>query len=216
MFTKILVANRGEIAISAFRAGHGLGVNTVAVFLYEDCNSIHRQKADEAYKIGEEGHPTGTYLNVEEAIRVDKESGAAAILPGAMVSCPRRWISPEPLRGPGSSSSARWARRFNGRETCGSFACCLCHGAPRAAHLGRQRRRRIPESVGGWDRIPGLRQGCCRGRPWDSSRRHPRPAGRVAIRCDVRSRKRLGDDTMFAEQAFLRPRHIEVQILANE
>ena len=52
MFSKILVANRGEIAIRAFRAAYELGAKTVAVFPYEDRNSIHRQKADEEYRIG--------------------------------------------------------------------------------------------------------------------------------------------------------------------
>ena len=64
MFSKILVANRGEIAIRAFRAGYELGAKTVAVFPNEDRNSIHRQKADEAYLIGEEGHPVRAYLDV--------------------------------------------------------------------------------------------------------------------------------------------------------
>ena len=57
MFSKILVANRGEIAIRAFRAAYELGAKTVAVFPYEDRNSIHRLKADEAYLIGERGPP---------------------------------------------------------------------------------------------------------------------------------------------------------------
>ena len=57
MFTKILVANRGEIAIRAMRAAFELGAKTVAVFPYEDRNSMHRLKADEAYQIGEKGHP---------------------------------------------------------------------------------------------------------------------------------------------------------------
>ncbi|PAU82530.1 hypothetical protein CK505_18065, partial [Kocuria sp. WN036] len=82
MFSKILVANRGEIAIRAFRAAYELGAKTVAVFPYEDRNSIHRQKADEAYRIGEEGHPVRAYLDVEEIVRVAKESGADAIYPG--------------------------------------------------------------------------------------------------------------------------------------
>src|SRR5918995_3493235 len=82
MFSKILVANRGEIAIRAFRAGYELGAKTVAVFPNEDRNSIHRQKADEAYLIGEEGHPVRAYLDVDEIIRVAKESGADAIYPG--------------------------------------------------------------------------------------------------------------------------------------
>ncbi len=82
MFSKILVANRGEIAIRAFRAGYELGAKTVAVFPNEDRNSIHRQKADEAYLIGEEGHPVRAYLDVDEVVRVAKESGADAIYPG--------------------------------------------------------------------------------------------------------------------------------------
>ena len=82
MFSKILVANRGEIAIRAFRAAYELGAKTVAVFPYEDRNSMHRLKADEAYQIGERGHPVRAYLDVAEIIRVAKESGADAIYPG--------------------------------------------------------------------------------------------------------------------------------------
>src|ERR1700709_1249733 len=82
MFTKILVANRGEIAIRAFRAAFELGAKTVAVYPYEDRNSLHRLKADEAYLIGEEGHPVRAYLDVAEIIRVAKDSGADAIYPG--------------------------------------------------------------------------------------------------------------------------------------
>src|ERR1700712_5991990 len=82
MFAKILVANRGEIAIRAFRAAYELGAKTVAVFPYEDRNPLHRLKADEAYLIGEEGHPVRAYLDVSEIIRVAKESGADAIYPG--------------------------------------------------------------------------------------------------------------------------------------
>src|ERR1700712_3797042 len=82
MFKKILVANRGEIAIRAFRAAYELGAKTVAVFPYEDRNSMHRLKADEAYQIGEKGHPVRAYLDVSEIIRVAKQSGADAIYPG--------------------------------------------------------------------------------------------------------------------------------------
>ena len=82
MFRKILVANRGEIAIRAMRAAYELGALTVAVYPYEDRNSLHRLKADEAYLIGEEGHPVRAYLDVSEIIRVAKESGADAIYPG--------------------------------------------------------------------------------------------------------------------------------------
>ena len=82
MFSKILVANRGEIAIRAFRAAVELGMRTVAVFPYEDRFSLHRMKADEAYQIGERGHPLRAYLTIEEIMRVAQESGADAIYPG--------------------------------------------------------------------------------------------------------------------------------------
>ena len=52
MFSKVLVANRGEIAVRAFRAAYELGAQTVAVFPWEDRNAVHRIKADEAYLIG--------------------------------------------------------------------------------------------------------------------------------------------------------------------
>ncbi|WP_281182111.1 biotin carboxylase N-terminal domain-containing protein, partial [Aldersonia kunmingensis] len=82
MFTKVLVANRGEIAIRAFRAGYELGIGTVAVFPYEDRNSVHRLKADESYQIGEEGHPVRAYLSVDEIVAAAHNAGADAIYPG--------------------------------------------------------------------------------------------------------------------------------------
>jgi len=82
MFEKVLVANRGEIAIRAFRAAYELGVATVAVFPYEDRNSVHRLKADESYQIGAEGHPVRAYLSVQEIIATAQRCGADAIYPG--------------------------------------------------------------------------------------------------------------------------------------
>src|ERR1700736_2612753 len=82
MFSKVLVANRGEIAIRAFRAAYELGAGTVAVFPYEDRNSVHRLKADEAYEIGEGGHPVRAYLSVREIIAAAKRAGADAVYPG--------------------------------------------------------------------------------------------------------------------------------------
>ncbi|GAA3156438.1 hypothetical protein GCM10017687_88000 [Streptomyces echinatus] len=82
MFRKVLVANRGEIAIRAFRAGYELGARTVAVFPHEDRNSLHRLKADEAYEIGEPGHPVRAYLSVEEIVGAARRAGADAVYPG--------------------------------------------------------------------------------------------------------------------------------------
>ncbi|MEZ5716355.1 MAG: biotin carboxylase N-terminal domain-containing protein, partial [Paracoccaceae bacterium] len=81
-FNKILVANRGEIAIRVMRAANEMGKRTVAVFAEEDKLSLHRFKADEAYRIGEGLGPVAAYLSIPEIIRVAKESGADAIHPG--------------------------------------------------------------------------------------------------------------------------------------
>ena len=81
-FKKILIANRGEIAIRVMRAANELGKKTVAVYAEEDKLSLHRFKADEAYLIGEGLSPVGAYLSIAEIIRVAKDSGADAIHPG--------------------------------------------------------------------------------------------------------------------------------------
>ena len=79
---KILVANRGEIAIRVLRAAAELGIRTVAVFTYEDRYSLHRFKADEAYQIGNDNDPLKPYLNIEEILRVAKQNKINAIHPG--------------------------------------------------------------------------------------------------------------------------------------
>ena len=81
-FKKILIANRGEIAIRVMRAANELGKRTVAIYAEEDKLSLHRFKADEAYKIGEGLGPVAAYLSIDEIIRVAKLSGADAIHPG--------------------------------------------------------------------------------------------------------------------------------------
>ena len=81
-FQKILIANRGEIAIRVMRAANELGKKTVAVYAEEDKLGLHRFKADEAYRIGEGLGPVQAYLAIDEIMRVAKMSGADAIHPG--------------------------------------------------------------------------------------------------------------------------------------
>ncbi|PVH27642.1 pyruvate carboxylase [Pararhodobacter oceanensis] len=81
-FNKILVANRGEIAIRIMRAANELGKRTIAVYAEEDKLGLHRFKADEAYRIGEGMGPVAAYLSIPEIIRVAKQAGADAIHPG--------------------------------------------------------------------------------------------------------------------------------------
>ena len=81
-FKKILIANRGEIAIRVMRAANELGKKTVAIYAEEDKLSLHRFKADEAYLVGQGLSPVGAYLSIPEVIRVAKLCGADAIHPG--------------------------------------------------------------------------------------------------------------------------------------
>ena len=81
-FSKILIANRGEIAIRIMRAANEMGKRTVAVYAEEDKLGLHRFKADEAYRIGAGLGPVAAYLSIEEIIRVARACGADAIHPG--------------------------------------------------------------------------------------------------------------------------------------
>ena len=216
MFSKILVANRGEIAIRAFRASYELGAKTVAVFPYEDRNSIHRQKADEAYLIGEEGHPVRAYLDVDEVIRVAKESGADAIYPGY------GFLS----ENPGLARAAKEA----GITFVGPPAEVLELAGHKVHALEAARKAGIPvlksskpssdldELIAAADEIgfpifaKAVAGGGGRGMRRVDTREELPDALRSAMR---EADAAFGDPTMFLEQAVLRPRHIEVQILAD-
>ena len=106
MFSKVLVANRGEIAVRAFRAAVELGAQTVAVFPWEDRNSLHRLKADQSFQIGETGHPVRAYLSVEEILAAARTRAPTRSTRGTG-SCQRTPVSPRAAPGPGSPSSVR-------------------------------------------------------------------------------------------------------------
>lgn len=79
---KLLVANRGEIAIRVFRTTHELGIRTVAIYSYEDRFALHRFKADEAYLVGKSGEPIRSYLDIDAIIGLARDHGVEAIHPG--------------------------------------------------------------------------------------------------------------------------------------
>ena len=80
-FEKILIANRGEIAIRVMRACRELDIDTVAIYSSVDKNALHVKYADEAFPVGE-AHPSKSYLNMERIVDIAKKSGAEAIHPG--------------------------------------------------------------------------------------------------------------------------------------
>jgi pyruvate carboxylase len=216
MFTKILVANRGEIAIRAFRAAYELGAKTVAVYPYEDRNSMHRLKADEAYLIGEEGHPVRAYLDVAEIIRVAKESGADAIYPGY------GFLSENPdlaqaaadagitFIGPPSRVLEMAGNKVTAKQHAIEAGVPVLDSSPATTDIELL----LSEA----DRIgfPVFAKAVAGGGGRGMRRVERREDLRAALEAAMREAdSAFGDPTMFLEQAVVRPRHIEVQILAD-
>ncbi|WP_166971698.1 pyruvate carboxylase [Brevibacterium atlanticum] len=216
MFSKVLVANRGEIAVRAFRAAYELGASTVAVFPYEDRNSEHRMKADEAYMIGEEGHPVRAYLSVEEMLRVAKESGADAIYPGygflsenpdlarACAEAGITFIGPKAdvLELAGNKVQALAAARNAGIPVLDSTR----PSADIAQLLADAESMEYPLFV------KAVAGGGGRGMRRVAQASDLEDALKAAMR---EAEGAFGDPTVFIEQAVQRPRHIEVQVLAD-
>lgn len=216
MFSKVLVANRGEIAIRAFRAAYELGAGTVAVFPYEDRNSLHRLKADESYQIGEEGHPVRTYLSVDRIVETAVAAGADAIYPGygflsenpdLAAACANAGItfvgpSAEVLELTGNKARAIAAAKAAGLPVLASSEPSADVDALVAASEDMHFPIFVKAVAGGGGR--GMR----RVAEPDQLREAIEAASREADAA-------FGDPTVFLEQAVINPRHIEVQILAD-
>ena len=216
MISKILVANRGEIAIRAFRAAYEMGITTVAVYPYEDRNSQHRLKADESYQIGETGHPVRAYLSVDEIIRVAKQAGCDAVYPGygflsenpdlaaACAEAGITFVGPgaDVLELTGNKARAIAAARAAGLPVLTSSAPSASVDELVAASSSMEFPLFVKAVSGGGGR--GMR------RVTDAA------ALPEAIEAASReAESAFGDATVYLEQAVLNPRHIEVQILAD-
>ena len=216
MVTKILVANRGEIAIRAFRAAVELGKRTVAVYPYEDRYSLHRMKADEAYQIGEPGHPLRAYLDIAEIMRVAKLSGADAIYPGygflsenpdLARACEEAGIV---FIGPPASVLEMAGNKVTAKEHA------IRAGVPVLA--SSEATTDIDALVRAADEIgfPVFAKAVAGGGGRGMRRVDKPEALRDALEAAMREAETaFGDGRMFIEQAVVRPRHIEVQILAD-
>ena len=220
MISKVLVANRGEIAIRAFRAAYELGIGTVAVYPHEDRNSQHRLKADESYQIGEVGHPVRAYLSVDDIVDTARRAGADAIYPGygflsenpdLAAACAAAGItfvgpSAEALKLTGNKARAIAAAREAGLPVLASSAPSASVDDLVSALESGKAGMRFPLFVkavaGGGGR--GMRR---------VTEIAALPEAIEAASREAESA--FGDPTVYLEQAVLKPRHIEVQILAD-
>ena len=216
MFRKILVANRGEIAVRAFRASTELGAGTVAVFPWEDRLAEYRLKADESYQIGERGHPVRAYLDVAGIIRAAQDAGADAIYPGygflsenpdLAQACERAgitFIGPrhEVLELTGNKARAIAAAREAGLPTL--------RGSEPSEDVDTL--LAAAEDVGFPLFVKAVSGGGGRG-----MRRVDDPAALPAALAEAmrEADAAFGDARMYLEEAVVRPRHIEVQVLGD-
>ncbi len=216
MISKLLVANRGEIAIRAFRAAYEMGIATVAVYPYEDRNSLHRLKADESYQIGEVGHPVRAYLSVDEIIRVAKHSGADAVYPGygflsenpelaaACVEAGITFVGPsaQVLELTGNKARAIDAARAAGLPVLTSSAPSSSVDELVAAARDMTFPLFVKAVSGGGGR--GMRRVT-----------EPESLPEAVEAASREAESAFGDPEVYLEQAVINPRHIEVQILAD-
>ena len=216
MFRKVLVANRGEIAVRAFRAATELGAQTVAVFPHEDRKSEHVLKADEAYEIGQPGHPVRSYLDPEAVVAVAVDAGADAVYPGygflsenprlaeACAAAGVTFVGPpaDVLYLTGNKARAIAAAKAAGLPTLRSVEPSNDIDGLLGAAAGIGFPIFVKAVAGGGGR--GMRR--------VERQEDLREALEAAMR---EAESAFGDATVFLEEAVVDPRHIEVQILAD-
>ena len=215
-FKKLLVANRGEIAIRVFRAATELGIRTVAVYTYEDRYSLHRLKADEAYQIGADNDPLKPYLNIDEIIRIARKHGVDAIHPGyGFLSenvefarrCAKAGIT---FIGPRPQVMEALGDKVKAKAVAGKAGVPMIPGSSDFES---------EEDVAGWATkigypviLKAASGGGGRGmrvcRSEAELRKNYAEARKEALNA-------FGDDTVFLEKFIENPKHIEVQILGD-
>ena len=216
MIEALLVANRGEIAVRAFRAANELGVRSIAVYVPEDRDSVHRLKADESYEIGVAGHPVSTYLDAQLVVDLAVSVGADAIYPGYgfMAELPVLARCCEAAGvcfvGPPAAVLGLAGDKTRAREVA------LAAGVPVLAASEPVRNaaaaRKAAVELGYPLFVKAALGGGGRGMRLVSSPEELPAALDGAIR---EAQAAFGDGTVYLEQAMAHARHIEVQILAD-
>ena len=217
IFRKIMVANRGEIAIRILRAISELHIKSVAVFTHEDRYSLHRYKADEAYQIGSNDDPLKPYLNIEAIISVAKENDVEAIHPGYgflsenvhfAARCREEGIT---FIGPFPEVMAQLGDKITAKKVARAAAVPVIEDNQEILTdegVAKEEATRIgypvilKASAGGGGR--GMRVV-----------RSEKELIKFYNEAKSEAGKAFGDDTIFLEKYVENPKHIEVQILAD-
>jgi pyruvate carboxylase len=215
--SKLLVANRGEIAIRILRACNELEIRTVAVYTYEDRYSLHRYKADEAYQLGAEQDPLKPYLDIEAIIAVARASGADAIHPGygflsENFAFARRCAEEGLLFiGPDPEVMQQLGDKVRAKEIARQCAVPLIESS-QVELTGIEAARAEATRIGFPLMLKAAAGGGGRGMRVIRSEEELLKAFDEARR---EARNAFGDDTVFFEKFIDEPKHIEVQIVAD-
>ncbi|WP_020395792.1 pyruvate carboxylase [Thiolinea disciformis] len=214
---KLLVANRGEIAIRILRAAAELGLRTVSIYTYEDRFSPHRYKADEAWQVGKDDEPLKPYLDIEAIIAVAKRTGADGIHPGyGFLSENVRFASrcrEEGITfvGPSPEAMQKLGDKVAAKEIAIAAGLPIIEDSKQALtsiDIARQEAERIgyplmmkAASGGGGRGMRVIREASQLEQSYNDARNE--------------ALKAFGDNTVFLEKYIDSPKHIEVQILGD-
>ena len=220
MFTRVLIANRGEIAIRVARAAHALGIETVAVHPAADSDCLHTQFANEAHRLATQADasPVSSYLDIEQLINVAKEKGCDCVHPGyGFLSesaelanrCEQEGIK---FIGPPSTVLHKFGDKVAARALAQSIGIPVIPGSS-AALADADNAERTAAAIGYPVMLKAAAGGGGRGMREVKSEAELRDAFE---RCSGEAHAAFGDGSIFVEKLIQNPRHIEVQILADE
>ncbi len=217
MFKKILIANRGEIAVRVIRACREMGIATVAIYSDVDRAALHVRKADEAYHIGPP-QASESYLRVDKILDVAKRSGAEAIHPGygflsenatfaqACADAGVKFIGPTP------SSMEMMGSKTRARQEMEKAGVPLVPGTSRGLESPEEAER-VAERIG----YPVMLKASAGGGGKGMRLVHSRDELRSSLEAtESEAQRSFGDSEVYVEKAIVNPRHIEIQVLADE
>jgi acetyl-CoA carboxylase biotin carboxylase subunit len=217
MFKKILIANRGEIAVRVIRACRELGIQSVAVYSDVDRAALHVRKADEAYHIGPSA-ASESYLNIQKILEVAKGCGADAIHPGygflsenakfagACEDAKLKFI------GPSSASIEMMGSKTRARQAMEKKGIPFVPGTSSGLASAEQARE-VAAKIGYPVMLKAAAGGGGKGMRLVQSEKD---LGSALTAAQSEARRSFGDSEVYIEKALVNPRHIEMQILADE
>ncbi|HET8978908.1 MAG TPA: biotin carboxylase N-terminal domain-containing protein, partial [Solirubrobacteraceae bacterium] len=217
MFSKVLIANRGEIAVRVIRACEELGIATVAVYSELDRDAIHVRRADEAYLLGP-GPASESYLNIEKILEVIDKSGAEAVHPGYGFLAENAAFAKAledhgtVFIGPPASAIEAMGSKTRARELMREAGVPIVPGTTEPVQTIEDARRIIDETIGYPVAVKAAGGGGGKGFRVALSEDKLSDAFEGAAR---EGEKFFGDATVYLERYLPDPRHVEVQVLAD-